>query len=801
MANSDNCPNCDNIYGNEPRKIACGHILCHKCCMELFNKDENTLECPVCSVVHTYKSKNCFKKSLQQVAHIGFGKKTSTREMSFSSIMPMEKTSTVEKFSHKEVKRGSAAPPGAPQETSPSTAPPEPLIPPKPTPLMSSRSNVSENKFHGKTKISSTNGVAPPSLFDTIVPSPPVTDSVIARCHSCANKCQVIVCDHCDHFVCLKCAEKHRSTTKIDAQTLATKWNGCKTKYKSLIEKLNQYNRDRSQIEKDLAAISVAVEQRTRDAIQTIVNQRDCLIQQIDEHINQEQNLNKFKHNELAKDFRTIQQRYENALNGQDIGSYSQQDFLQDISQLQHKMVSRNDLIDTHVLRIPTISRYDQVSIEKLLGELRFSQQYPQLPLPPTPLMENTSHLNRQNGFSEPPPAPSSSTIQSQIQKHSSSSTSNENSATKILAGENSPNNPQDDFEKFRRMAAQIHQLFNAPYSKVINAAGAPGSNVSFAHQTSDGSQLTSTNDKNRFTSTVNQNKTNPTATFIKSWSVEQCAVPNFLCMTPFPSPKLFVVDKHGRVSVSSIPPKSIKPFEAFTLFPDGSDERIESVVASARFLIVYSRKKQDTMSGTIYFFTHDCKPVAPLNGIHQNIPVHHILCDEKRNRLYFLDRMRCTIYYHTLPNTAAEIESCMKTRGDFKQFSQNYSAFKMLQNDNLLGFYEKNQCTVHLYNKQTAEEVGQFKCEHFTDKFASWGIIAIRKDDVTLVFKVDESTDQETGSRQHIVYEVNRLTKQVIVKMQLSSVFGMILGPNSEIILGIRPAKDSGLVQCYVRK
>lgn len=64
---------------------------------------------------------------------------------------------------------------------------------------------------------------------------------------------------------------------------------------------LDQYNRDRSQIEKDLAAISVAVEQRTRDAIQTIVNQRDCLIQQIDEHINQEQNLN--KSNRFDEDF------------------------------------------------------------------------------------------------------------------------------------------------------------------------------------------------------------------------------------------------------------------------------------------------------------------------------------------------------------------------------------------------------------------------------------------------------------------------------------------------------------------
>lgn len=69
------------------------------------------------------------------------------------------------------------------------------------------------------------------------------------------------------------------------------------------------------------------------------------------------------------------------------------------------------------------------------------------------------------------------------------------------------------------------------------------------------------------------------------------------------------------------------------------------------------------------------------------------------------------------------------------------------------------------------------------------------------MIFKVDESTDQESGSRQHMVYEVDRLTKQVIAKMQLSSVFGMILGPNSEIILGIRPSKDIGFVQCYVRK
>ncbi|CAF1452355.1 unnamed protein product [Adineta steineri] len=44
MSNPDNCPSCDNIYGNEPRKIPCGHIVCLKCCLELFNKEDNTLK-------------------------------------------------------------------------------------------------------------------------------------------------------------------------------------------------------------------------------------------------------------------------------------------------------------------------------------------------------------------------------------------------------------------------------------------------------------------------------------------------------------------------------------------------------------------------------------------------------------------------------------------------------------------------------------------------------------------------------------------------------------------------------------
>jgi hypothetical protein len=55
--------------------------------LELFNKEENTLQCPVCDTIHAFKSKNIFKKSLQHVAHPGFGRKTAIHEFSFASTM------------------------------------------------------------------------------------------------------------------------------------------------------------------------------------------------------------------------------------------------------------------------------------------------------------------------------------------------------------------------------------------------------------------------------------------------------------------------------------------------------------------------------------------------------------------------------------------------------------------------------------------------------------------------------------------------------------------------------------------
>lgn len=88
------------------------------------------------------------------------------------------------------------------------------------------------------------------------------------------------------------------------------------------------------------------------------------------------------KHHELANEFRQIHQRYENALkydfslkriywkrfvvclfSGQDIGSYTQDDFLRDIRELQTRINKRNDLIETHVLKVKSSNYSSLISL------------------------------------------------------------------------------------------------------------------------------------------------------------------------------------------------------------------------------------------------------------------------------------------------------------------------------------------------------------------------------------------------------------------------------------------------------
>jgi hypothetical protein len=147
----------------------------------------------------------------------------------------------------------------------------------------------------------------------------------------------------------------------------------------------------------------------------------------------------------------------------------------------------------------------------------------------------NNQPISKQNGFfdypptlpttiipnSSPklPPGISPSSINTITPPSNFVSSTHDITNVKPLMGETYSNGTIDAFDEFRRMAAQIHQQFNAPYSKVINAASSP------SPPTIDGIRTNGGNEKNTpALLTVAQNKMLPTGTFIKSWKFEHTA-------------------------------------------------------------------------------------------------------------------------------------------------------------------------------------------------------------------------------------------------------------------------------------
>lgn len=109
---------------------------------------------------------------------------------------------------------------------------------------------------------------------------------------------------------------------------------------------------------------------------------------------------------------------------------------------------------------------------------------------------------------------------------HIASATTDVHTVRPLMA-ETRPNSTLDPFDEFRRMAAQIHQEFNAPYSKVINAASSPAHPSSFAMAAADGNSMTNGTEKTAKTlpaTAAAQTKAPSTGTFTKSWKVEHTA-------------------------------------------------------------------------------------------------------------------------------------------------------------------------------------------------------------------------------------------------------------------------------------
>lgn len=119
---------------------------------------------------------------------------------------------------------------------------------------------------------------------------------------------------------------------------------------------------------------------------------------------------------------------------------------------------------------------------------------------------------------SKPPHRTSSPIVHPTTVPNHTDTSANTTSNIKPLMTDTHENSTIDAFDEFRRMAALIHQEFNAPYSKVINATSAPSSK-------NDATSHMNGTDKNSKTSSIRPDyKTAATGTFAKSWKIEHTA-------------------------------------------------------------------------------------------------------------------------------------------------------------------------------------------------------------------------------------------------------------------------------------
>lgn len=113
-------------------------------------------------------------------------------------------------------------------------------------------------------------------------------------------------------------------------------------------------------------------------------------------------------HNELLREFQTIQNRLKSALkfeikkpkktsirfrfffSGEDIGVYHREDFLRDISQLQERLNQRRQLIETQSFTVRKKNRnFDRVQFETFDSENRFQRSVDAKPFPSKRFLAN----------------------------------------------------------------------------------------------------------------------------------------------------------------------------------------------------------------------------------------------------------------------------------------------------------------------------------------------------------------------------------------------------------------------------
>lgn len=231
---------------------------------------------------------------------------------------------------------------------------------------------------------------------------------------------------------------------------------------------------------------------------------------------------------------------------------------------------------------------------------------------------------------------------------------------------------------------------------------------------------------------------------------------------------------------------------------PDEDQTIIDSFVVYKFWIIVFKRKKNE-LHGMIYLFNHEGKAIPNGKCLHSH-PSRELTIDMDSNILWSLDQKQLCLFYYQLPDQSNQlnnrIDDFFQNRRLHVQFSKPFAPKHIAVNANVIAVLDKNRQAIHVYDKQTRQEIYEH-INHINHQTHFCWDMALFSDN-SLLIKLDETSTLKAGPSKHIYLQLDT-TKQrnVIGMIEEIDAYGMIITPADEILIGVR-INTKGTVKCY---
>ena len=171
---------------------------------------------------------------------------------------------------------------------------------------------------------------------------------------------------------------------------------------------------------------------------------------------------------------------------------------------------------------------------------------------------------------------------------------------------------------------------------------------------------------------------------------------------------------------------------------------------------------------------------------------------DTNVNRLWSLDQKQLCLFYYDLPDTkVSNPEKCLQTRCSHVHFSKPFAPIHISVNKHVLAVLDKNRQAIHVYDKQTKQQLYVHVNTHCNTTHFCWDMALFA--DNSLLIKLDEISSLKGGPSKHVYLQLDTVhQRNIIGTIEETDAYGMMITPTDEILIGIR-INTKGTVKCYV--